>query len=179
MVAEGSDPPCPLSYNCQLMSAKSPSAVLALYQNLTRWPLGGWLFSRAICFKAPYFGTISPQFIALRQGYGEARIRNRRRVRNHIGTIHAIAMANLCELVAGTMTEVTVPTNMRWIPKGMTIQYLAKASTDVRAVAKIHPIPDFANAMDIPVIVDVFDSNEVKVVSATISMYVSHRRADV
>ncbi|NNF67669.1 MAG: DUF4442 domain-containing protein [Gammaproteobacteria bacterium] len=159
------------------MGTKKSSPVLALYQRMTRWPLGHWLFSRAVCFRAPYFGSIRPRFLALRCGYAEARIRKRRAVQNHIGTVHAIAMANLCELVAGTMTEVTVPADMRWIPKGMTIQYLAKATTDVRAVAKIDPMPDFAGPMDVPVEVAVFDNNENKVVSATIAMYVSPRRS--
>jgi len=39
-------------------------------------------------------------------------------------------MANLCELVAGTMTEISVPRNMRWIPGTMTIDYLSKAEEE-------------------------------------------------
>jgi len=159
------------------MSHKKSSGVLALYQRMSRWPLGHWLFSQAVCFRAPYFGSIRPRFVELRPGYCETRMRKRRRVQNHIATVHAIAMANLCELAAGTMTEVTVPSDMRWIPKEMTIQYLAKATTDVRAVARIDPMPDFGEAMDVPVVVDVFDTADVKVVSAVITMYVSPRRA--
>jgi hypothetical protein len=32
----------------------------------------------------------------------------------------------MAELAGGTMTEVTVPTSHRWIPKGMTVEYLKK-----------------------------------------------------
>ena len=158
------------------MSNKHTPAVLALYERMTRWPLGHWLFTRAVCFKAPYFGSIRPLFVELRPGYCEARMRKRRRVQNHIGTVHAIAMANLCELTAGTMTEITIPSDMRWIPKGMTIQYLAKAATDIRAVARIDPMPVFGEAMNLPVIVDVLDMSDTKVVQAEITMYVSPRR---
>lgn len=45
---------------------------------------------------------------------------------NHIGTVHAIAMCNMAELAGGTMTEVTVPSTHRWIPKGMTVEYLKR-----------------------------------------------------
>ena len=155
------------------MSNKNTPAVLALYRRMTRWPLGHWLFTRAVCFKAPYFGSIRPLFVELRPGYCETRLKKRRRVQNHIGTVHAIAMANLCELAAGTMTEITIPSNMRWIPKGMSIQYLAKAETDVRAIAKIEPMPQFAEAMDVVVMVDVLDTADKIVVTAQITMYVS------
>jgi len=56
-------------------------------------------------------------------------------VLNHIGTVHAIAMCNMAELAGGTMTEVTVPATHRWIPKGMTVEYLKKAETDLIAIA--------------------------------------------
>ena len=39
-------------------------------------------------------------------------LRKRRAVLNHIGTVHAIAMANLCELACGMLMEVTIPTTM-------------------------------------------------------------------
>lgn len=35
-------------------------------------------------------------------------------------------MCNMAELAGGTMTEVTVPSTHRWIPKGMTVEYLKK-----------------------------------------------------
>ena len=43
--------------------------VLALYRKFSRWPLGNWLFSRAVCFKAPYFATIAPTFLQLEAGH--------------------------------------------------------------------------------------------------------------
>ena len=59
-------------------------------------------------------------------------MRKRRAVQNHIGTVHAIAMCNLAEMAAGTLTEISIPASMRWLPKGMQVQYLRKAETDVR-----------------------------------------------
>ncbi|MFQ5610426.1 MAG: hotdog fold domain-containing protein [Woeseiaceae bacterium] len=145
---------------------------------MSRWPAGQWLFSRAVCFKAPYFASIRPQFVELRPGYSVVTMRKRRRVRNHIGTVHAIAMCNLAEIAAGTVTEVSMPPHFRWIPKGMTVRYLAKAQTDLKAVAVIDPMPSFENAEDVPVRVTVTDTSDQVVFSANITMYISPRRSE-
>lgn len=102
-------------------------------------------------------------------------MKKRRRVENHIGTVHALAMGNLCELAAGVLMEATTPRGMRWIPKGMTIQYLAKAPTDVGAIAKIEPV-DWTEPTDVLVPVSVTDTAGNEVVHADITMYVSPKR---
>src|SRR3546814_18237123 len=92
-------------------------------------PMGKWAFSRLVCLKAPYFGSIRPRFEELRPEYCEVRMRKRRAVTNHIGTVHAVAMCNMAELAGGTMTEVTIPTTTRWYPKGMSVNYPSLAKT--------------------------------------------------
>src|SRR5690606_19125077 len=73
------------------------SQVLRLYRRLEHRPFGKWLFSRLVCHKAPYFAGIAPRIVDLRPGRGEATIAHRRRVTNHLGTVHAIALCNLAE----------------------------------------------------------------------------------
>jgi len=148
--------------------------LLALYRKITRWPLGHWLFSRAVCFKAPYFATISPRITLLENGRCEATIPDRRGVHNHIGTVHAIALCNLAELCAGVMTDASLPKGMRWIPKGMTVQYLKKASGRMRGVAT----PTIAlvtseTGYELPVNVDVFDPAGERVFNADVRMWLS------
>ncbi|HAI93530.1 MAG TPA: DUF4442 domain-containing protein [Xanthomonadaceae bacterium] len=158
------------------MSTAAP--LLSLWNRLSRWPAGSWLFSRAICFKAPYFGTISPRITRLEAGRCEARIADRRRVHNHIGTVHAIALCNLAELVAGVMTDATLPAAMRWIPKGMTVEYRKRATGTLRAEAlPERPIVVSAEAYDLPVRVTVTDRKGDAVFVATIAMRVSPRPA--
>lgn len=147
-----------------------------LLQKLKKFPMGLWLFTRAICLKAPYFASIRPTFTVLEPGRGEARICKRRAVQNHLGTVHAIAMANLCELVAGTTLEITVPGTHRWIPKSMKINYLAKATTDVRAVTKIN-IQTWPDTGSENVLVEVFDDKNTLVVNAEIEMYISKKKS--
>lgn len=151
--------------------------LLSLYRRITRWPAGHWLFSRAVCFRAPYFATISPRFVALAPGRCEVRIRDRRRVHNHIGTVHAIALCNLAELAAGVMTDASLPASMRWIPKGMTVEYLKKAKGTLHGVATPDlPLVESATAYDLPVSVQVTDEAGDAVFRAKIAMWVSPRR---
>ena len=148
--------------------------LLALYQKLSRWPLGHWLFTRAVCFKAPYFATISPRFTKLEHGHCEAIINDRRRVHNHIGSVHAIALCNLAELTAGVMTDASLPADMRWIPKGMTVHYLKKATGTLRGVATpVIALVTSTSGYDLPVNVDVFDARGDRVFNAEIRMWLS------
>jgi acyl-coenzyme A thioesterase PaaI-like protein len=148
--------------------------LLALYHRLGRWPFGRWLFSRAVCWQAPYFATISPRFTVLESGRCEAVIADRRRVHNHIGTVHAIALCNLAELTAGVMTDASLPPGMRWIPKGMAVQYLKKAKGRMRGVATpTIPLVASASGYELPVNVDVFDPAGERVFNAEIRMWLS------
>jgi acyl-coenzyme A thioesterase PaaI-like protein len=148
---------------------------LRAWVRLQRSAFGRWLFARTVCRRAPYFGTIRPRFIDLQPKLCRVALRKRRAVENHIGTVHALAMGNLCELAAGMCTEVTIPTSMRWIPRGMTIEYRAKAQTDVQATARLDKT-EWTGAENVAVPVSVTDVNGKEVVRAVISMYVSPRK---
>jgi acyl-coenzyme A thioesterase PaaI-like protein len=148
-------------------------SVLALWGRLSRMPGGKAFFARAVCLKAPYFGSIRPYIVELRPGRCEVRINDRRRVRNHLGTVHAIAMCNMAELAGGMATDVTIPPRARWIPVGMTVEYLRKARGALRAVATLNPIPDRAEAADVVVDVEILDPSDRVVMKAAITMRVS------
>ena len=152
------------------------NSVLALWNRLAGLPGGKWLFSRLICFKAPYFSSVRPTFVALRSGYCEVTIPKRRAVTNHLGTVHAIAMCNMAELAAGIMSEASVPASHRWIPKSMSVDYLKKAGSDLRAVAEVNPLPGFGAAFELPVTVNVMDRSDVVVCRAVIRMWVSPKK---
>jgi len=148
------------------------SQALAGWKALSGSATGRWLFSRLVCLKAPYFSSIRPVFDVLESGRAVAHFRKRRAVTNHIGTVHAIAMANLCELVAGTVTEITVPRSMRWIPRSMNIEYLAKAGSDLTGEATMPAFRE-GEAQDVVVPVVVTDREGQCVVRAGITMYLS------
>jgi acyl-coenzyme A thioesterase PaaI-like protein len=148
--------------------------LLTLYRRMQRWPAGNWLFSRAVCVKAPYFASIAPRITLLEPGRCEGRIAHRRKVTNHIGTVHAIALCNLAELTAGLMVDASLPRGMRWIPKGMEVTYLAKATGTQHAVATpAQPIVAADAGYALPVHVQVRDDAGTPVFDAHIQMWVS------
>jgi len=151
-------------------------STLAIWQRCASKPAGKWAFSRLLCLKAPYFGSIRPRFEELRPEYCRLSIRKRRAVLNHLGTVHAIAMCNMAELAGGTMTEVTVPATHRWIPKGMTVEYLQKATTDLTAVATPGSVSDWSAPGEYRVNVTVHDRQDVPVFRAMITMWVTPRK---
>jgi len=137
---------------------------------------GRWLFSRAICLKAPYFASIRPLFRRLEPGLCEVGFRKRRAVLNHIGTVHAIAMCNAAELAGGLATEVTPPDTHRWIPRGMRVEYLRTAKTDLIATARCMLPVTLADQQTLEVVVEIRDTDGTVVVRALIDMHLSRRR---
>ena len=92
------------------------SQLLAMYNSV-----GNAAFSGMIGQIAPFFSTINATFTELRPNFAEITMPFRREVTNHLGTVHAIAMCNMAELVAGTMTDASIPAGCRWIPKAMSV----------------------------------------------------------
>ena len=154
------------------------SSVITSYRRLSSKPGGRWLFSKLVCLKAPYFASIAPRIEVLVPGRGVATIAHRRRVTNHIGTVHAIALCNLAEFVGGLACDVSIPTSMRWIPKGMTVAYLKKAVGTMRATATPTFPPREANeGYELPFEIVVENPQGEAVFKATIAMWVSPKAA--
>lgn len=148
-----------------------------LFATMGRTALGRRAFTAVICRKAPYFASMSPLITALEIGRCEVLLKKRRKVQNHIGTVHVIAVCNACEMAMGVLMEATVPKHLRWIPKGMTTRYLKKAGTDLRAVATF-PADGFPEAGgDIVVPCVVTDTKGVVVLEADILVYISPKPA--
>jgi acyl-coenzyme A thioesterase PaaI-like protein len=148
--------------------------VLRRWRKAASSTLGRWLFALAVCRQAPYFRSIAPEFLELAPGLCRVRMPRRRAVENHVGTIHAIAIGNLCELAAGMATEVSLPPTLRWIPRGMTIEYLKPAETALVATSRLDR-NEWAGAQNVGIPVTVVDRKGVEVVRAVITMYVSPR----
>ncbi len=150
------------------------SPLLRRWRKGARSSLGRWLFARSVCRRSPYFRSIAPEFLELAPALCRVRMPRRRAVENHVGSIHAVAIGNLCELAAGMVTEVSLPQTMRWIARGMTIEYLRPAQTALTATARLDRT-EWAGAQNIGVPVTVVDRNGVEVVRAVITLHVAPR----
>lgn len=126
-------------------------SVLSLWKTMNRLPRGSRLFSIAFARKAPYFATIKPRFTELRPNHAELVIPKRRAVHNHLGTVHAIALCNGLEAAMGALAEATIPADKRWIPKGMTVAYTAKATSDITCIAETDAGQWTSDDPDLPV----------------------------
>ena len=148
---------------------------LLAWQKRSGSRFGRWLFDRRLRRRAPYVGTIKPHFIELRPALCRVSIPKRKRVKDSEGSIHALAIGNLCELAAVTVTEVSIPPTLQWTTRGMTIEYLRRAETGVIATARLDK-SEWTDTQDVGVPVSVVDRNGAEVVRAVITLHVSQRR---
>ena len=150
------------------------NATLSLYERLARFPLGRLIFSWGLAFRAPYFSTIHPHVTHLRSGYCRVEIKDRRSIRNHLGTVHAGALCTLSELTGGLAVEATLPYGLRWIPKEMAVQYIKKARG--RLVGECSVDPTVLVPGDARVPLKIKDGTGDSVLDAVIVFYVSERK---
>jgi acyl-coenzyme A thioesterase PaaI-like protein len=161
-----------------MMSGHDSVATLAAWQKRSGSRLGRWLFTRAVCKRAPYFAWLRPHFLELRPALCVVLMPKHRATAGAEGSVHALAVATLCELAASTVAEVTVPASMGGHTRGMTIEYLRKAESDVTATARLDKA-EWGEAQNVAIPVSAVDRNGTEVVRAVITLRVEPLSAAV
>ena len=150
--------------------------VLDLWTKASALPAGKRVFSVLFSQKAPYFATIRPRFTVIEPNHAELVITKRRRVHNHLKTVHAIALCNGLEAAMGALAEATVPAGKRWIPKGMEVAYTAKADSDITCIAETDPDQWTGDDPDVPVRVRGVRADGAVVIDGVIKLWVTEKK---
>ncbi len=130
-------------------------------------PGGRTVFSRLVGMAAPYTGSIGARVLELRTGFARVELADRRRVRNHLDCVHAIALANLAELTGNIAVAYSLPDDARFIVKGMSLEYLKKARGTITGSATCPPFGD-ASERELEIEVSLRDPEGVEVTRAVL-----------
>ncbi|MES9827695.1 MAG: hotdog fold domain-containing protein [Candidatus Thiodiazotropha sp.] len=110
--------------------------VASLWRRLGNSALGRRIYSLLFGRMVPYTGTIRPLIEEISPGRARVTLRDRRVLRNHLNSIHAIALANVGELASGLALIAAMPRSTKGIVTRLEIDYLKKARGDLTAIGE-------------------------------------------
>src|ERR1017187_5202239 len=123
--------------NAPMSRNDSPGAkLLSAWRRLSPLPGGRWLFTQLVKWMIPYTGSVSPRVEMLEPGFARISITQRRRLEQHLGSIHAIALMNVAEFASGAAMITALPAGYRGIVTKMSIEYFKKARGTVTAESR-------------------------------------------
>ncbi len=122
----------------------SPSAVIrGMWDRLNPMLGGKQIFSILFGRMVPYSGSVRPLVLELAPGKARVCMQDRKAVRNHLNSVHAIALMNLAEMATGLAFAYAMPEGTRSIITALSMSYLKKARGPLVAECDF-TLPDFS-----------------------------------
>jgi acyl-coenzyme A thioesterase PaaI-like protein len=150
------------------VSPASPGArVLALWRRLSPLPFGRRLFMAAFGAMVPYSGALGAEVEALEPGHVRLRLRDRRGVRNHLDSVHAVALANLGEMASGLAMVTALPPGVRSIVTSLSITFAKKARGVLVAESRV-TVPEVRGDVEHDVRAEIRDAAGDAVATVTV-----------
>lgn len=115
------------------------SRVMQRWNRARHSTFGRWLFSRAVGRFAPYTGTIGARIQELESGRSLVTMLDKKSVRNHLKSIHAVALTNLVELSGSLAIIAAMHPDTRMIPIRLESEFIKKARGTVAATGSCSP----------------------------------------
>ncbi len=144
-----------------------PDNLMSGWKSLKDLPQGPKMFSRILGTVIPYSGTIKAEVRELRPGFAKIQMRDRRTVRNHLSSVHAVALTNLGELATGLATISATPKDHRGIVKTLQTEFLKKARGTLTAQAEVPEISPLEENTPFVVTASITDEKDVEVARVT------------
>jgi len=137
-----------------------------LWRRLSPLPGGRWLFSRLFAWMVPYSGSVRPRIVHFAPGHVRVVLKDRRAVRNHLHSVHAIALANVGEAASGLAMVGALPPTVRGILVGLDVAYHKKARGVLVAECRCE-VPEVTGSAEHTAVAHVRDADGDEVATVT------------
>ena len=158
------------------VNAPGRNVIRDAWDRISPFPGGKRAFSFLVGRTARYTGTIGAEVLELRRGFARVAMGDGPRVRNHLRSVHAVALVNLAELTGNLAVSYSLPDDARFIVAGLSIEYVKKARGVITAESSPPEILS-AERKEYPVLVTLKNAQGEVVATSTLRTLVGPKKS--